>query len=271
MGFEEKQNVSYDWFDESKVGIKSSSDTIKRVKTETGNPDIFYAKPVWKGMEFPLYTVELFPSADAVPAVSDIRVTLCPSPARKVYLSSFLDSLNYASAVQWSKVSASAPSLLNTSTGELNSYEFNSGSTNTYRYERFSECGSSSSVAKAYIHVPRTRIPRRQDTVLICVSRIDVVNINSIFGLELGIVSWKYDATVNHDATVDNNVVIAISPSQHAGGLFFDVKTAYQQTQGNAAYDATYRNVTGKAFVFEYNSTSSCTPSTAKIVIVAYE
>jgi hypothetical protein len=262
LGFRDIEDVRYEWYDDDSNLIPSSTDSTMTVTMYSGATETYYAQPVWHGIKFPSHTVTLNPAYDLAPPVRDIRIELCPTPARPVYLTSYLDSLDYYSAVEWSKVSASTPSFANTSTGELNSGEFIIGNTYTYRYTRRSECGNNPAVAKAYVHVPRNKIPRRLDTVLICVSVTDVVNINSLFGLKLG-GQWHYDNIVSAN--------VATSPSQHVGALFFDVKTTYQQAT-YPAYGVNYRGVTGKAFVFEYDySSSDCTNGKTTIVIVAYE
>ena len=194
-------------------------------------------------------------------------------PARAIRLTGYLDSLDYASAALWSQVNASSPAFVNTSTGELNSADFPAQGTFTYLYTRYSECSTSSAIAKAYIRILNGKIPPRPRTVLICTALSGVININSILGLELSGGVWRYDSNVNPDNTVLNNTVVVTTPSQHAGAIIFDVKTALQQAKNNAAYaDFNHRGVVGKKFVFKYEHTSAdCFAGTTTLVIVAYD
>jgi hypothetical protein len=236
-------------------------------KDNSGAQETFYAQPSWKGVPFPLDTVRLYPALDLKPEVHDIRVILCPTPARNIRLSNFLDSLNYANTIQWVRASASSPDLSDVSSGEINTGSFYSHGVHTYQYIRHSECMSSSSTAKAYVYIPHGKTPPRPDTVLVCVNKVETININSILGLEYGGV-WRYDNSdgFDPDGIVSDNSVEINSTSQNV--LMFNVKAAHEEA--DAQYDVTYRGVSGKQFVFDYIPTSTCNSSTTRIVIVSY-
>jgi hypothetical protein len=259
MGFNKLADVSYDWLaDDMSTVIKSSSDTIKRVKDNAGNPQTFYARPSWKGMEFPLDTVKLLPAADLTPAVSDIRVMLCPSPAREVYLTGYLDSLSHASTTQWTTTGV-FPKIYDASTGEIHASDFPERGTFAYRYTRYSECATSSATGKAYVYVVNGKIPPRRDTVLICLDQAAAINVSAIFGLELG-GTWNYPT--NLDDIVSSNTVTTA-----AGTVIFNGQKAFLTT--NPAYEVTYRGVASKGFVFEYDySSGNCVAGKKRITIV---
>jgi hypothetical protein len=269
IGYEHIPDVHYEWYDDNGK-LNLSSDAITVTKDDSGNPQTYYAQPVWKGVVFPFDTVRLYPSSDIKPAVRDIRVILCPSPVRNIRLSSFLDSLDYASPIQWQQTDALSPAFSDVSSGTINTGNFHKSGIYTYQYVRQSECLASSSVAKAYVYIPRGKTPPRPDTILVCVNQIKTINVNSITGLEYG-GNWLYDDTVNPDNTVSGNVVEVAPPSQLAGMVMFNVKTAYQQAT-DSNYNVSYRGVSGKKFVFEYvHTTSTCDSKTTRIVIVGYE
>jgi hypothetical protein len=261
IGFKAVADVSYEWLaaDMTTV-IESSSNTITVTKDNSGNMQTYYARPSWKEMEFPLDTIELFPAADVTPAVSDIRVALCPTPSREVYLTQFLDSLPYATgAVQWSSTGMSPA--VDASTGAVNTANFPRRGAFAYSYTRYSECATTSAKAVAYVHVAHSKIPHRPDTVAFCLNRTGTINVNSIFGLELG-GSW----------TLSDNVVINNTSTNSAGAIIFNVQKAYQDVKNNAAYDATYRGAAGKGFVFEYDySAGSCASGTKRMTIVVVD
>jgi hypothetical protein len=274
-GFYRVDNVHYAWFDADGNTVSNPSDSVIAITGYSGTPKTYYAHPTWLGITFPPYAVTLNPALDAVPEVRDIRVTLCPSPSRSIRLTSHLDSLDCFSAVKWSQpTDGASPDFVNVATGELNTGDFPNHGTFSYRYTRYSECATKSDVGKAYVHIPHGKIPRHPNTVLICVAHNDVVNINSIPGLELG-GSWNRNVSLDPDNIVRDNMNIVAAPSQHAGALFFNVKTAYQQAtlSGNPAYNGAYRNVSGKKFVFEYTpAASGCAPADViQIVIVSHE
>jgi hypothetical protein len=264
VGFKAVDDVSYDWLaaDMTTV-IESSSNTITVTKDNSGNVQRYYARPSWKEMEFPLNTIELFPAADVTPAVSDIRVTLCPTPSRDVYLTGFLDSLSHASTVQWTTTGV-FPKVYDASTGEIHATDFPNRGTFTYSYTRYSECETTSAPGKAYVHVPHGKIPTRPDTVVICLDQAATINVSAIFGLELGGV-WNYGSPLNPDNLVADNTVTT------AGGtIIFNGAKAFATT--NTAYNIAYRGVAGKGFVFEYDySGSACASGTKKMTIVVVD
>ena len=260
MGFAKIPDVHYEWLDsDMKTVIKSSSDTIKRIKDNSGNPQFFYARRFWKGMAFQLDTVGLFPAADVTPSAADIRVRLCPASAPgNVYLTGFLDSLDSAGSVEWISTGVFPP-VHNISTGEIHPAKFPRRGTFTYRYKRFSECATSSATGNAYVNIPTGKIPPRPDTVLICFDQAAAININSIFGLELG-GKWSYDNVVSNNISATS-----------LGAIIFNGQKAYQQVKNNAAYNVTYRGVTGKGFVFEYDySGCKCLSGIKRIALMIF-
>ncbi|MDR0725742.1 MAG: right-handed parallel beta-helix repeat-containing protein [Prevotellaceae bacterium] len=268
MGFENILHVTYNWIGEFGNKIKFVSDTIKRVKNSLAT-ELFYAIPVWKNIEFAYYPVQLNLAKDVKPTTTDIRVTLCPTSIKELHLTSFLDSLGYASAVQWTTTGV-FPAIHDEQTGEIHPPDFPAHGTFTYSYTRFSECGTLSAAGKAYVHIPNGKIPRRPDTVAVCRKHAEAININSVFGLELG-GNLQYDASVNPDNTVSANTVKVSTPSQHAGAVIFNGEKAYQQAT-NPSYDVKYRGVDGKGFVFEYDySSGACIKGKKRTVIVITE
>jgi hypothetical protein len=261
MGFEEIAGVSYDWFNEYEVLVKSSSDTIRRVKDNAVAPQTFYAKPSWNSHEFPLDTVKLYASPDVKPSVTDIRVTLCPTSVDQVYLTGYLDSLSYASAVQWTTTDV-YPTIHDASSGELHAWEFPPIGTFTYSYTRFSECATKKATGKAYVHVPNGKLPPRPDTVEICHDQAATINISAIFGFALH-GEWKYDDNVNPTSLVSDN-----TSTDPLGAVIFSGQKAYQQATPD--YNIIYRGVPGKRFSFEY-SYSDCATGTKRITIVIRE
>jgi hypothetical protein len=267
VGFEEVSELNYDWYDNdpnTNPPFLLSSSTI----TVNKNNDLqtYYARPSWRGIEFTLDTVKLYPSLDIKPEARDIRVILCPSPARNIRLSSFLDSLNYASPIEWMP----SPEFLDVASGAINTGSLNNSIIHTYRYIRKSECLTSYSTAKAYVYIPRNKMPPRPDTILVCTSQTQKLNLNSIAGLEYDGL-WVYDNSVNPDNVVSDNVAEIDPPSQLAGMLMFDVQTAHNNAT-NSKYNVNYRGISGKQFVFDYVHTASdCDADTTRIVIISYE
>jgi hypothetical protein len=270
MGFEAISDVRYEWYDNgTEVSATSPANTITVFKDANGATQTYVVKPFWKDIEFPSYTVTLYPSSDELPPVADIRVALCPPSVKdnEISLTSYLDSLPYASAVQWTTAGA-YPAI--SSTGKIKASNFPSHGVYTYTYARYSACSHTPATGKAYVHVVNGKIPPRRDTILICISTTESVNLNSIFGLEFG-GEWQYP--VNPGNIVSGNTEEINTPSQYAGMQLFNIKTAHQQAT-DAQYDVTYRGVTGKKFVIDYVRTTqscNCNSGTTRIVIVSYE
>jgi hypothetical protein len=193
----------------------------------------------------------------------DIRLQICPSPPNHtVQLSSYLDSTDY-SRVNWEQVSPSPP-ITNTETGLIQDGYFNKGSTYTYKYTllspEYSGCGSTS--AKVYVRILNDRIlGKTVDTIRICSSFTDsrFVNLNQIFGLELG-GSWSYPVNTNN--TVTNNLRELSTPSQYAGAVVFNAQKAYEEADSSYNMQGT----TDKKFIFVY--TAACLVGTKRIVLV---
>jgi hypothetical protein len=256
MYFVKIPDVGYDWYDAAGTTvIEPSSDTLRR--TATTATQTFFAQPLWRDMPFPFDTVRLHPAEDKTPQAIDIRLTLCPSPVRHVYLTAYLDSLPYASAVQWTTTGV-YPAILDAATGYVNTADFHARGTFTYSYTRHSECNTTSSNGKAYVHVVNGKIPSRRDTIVICRDQAAAINVSSIFGLE-----FDSDFSAFTDDAITDNVT-----TTSVGALIFNGDKAYNET---AASTVIYRGITGKPFVFEYDySASNCVTGKKKIVIVVY-
>jgi hypothetical protein len=275
MGFANVPEVYYNWYDKDKNLIKSLSDTIKRVKNNTGAVQTYYAQPRWKSLVFPFDTVKLYPAPNREPEVRDIRLLLCPVSTHLVQLTSYLDSLDYPTVIRWGQDNGSMSAFSNVSTGELNTDKLSSHGIYTYPYTRYSECSTDSAVGKAYVYVPHGKLPSHPDTVLICRTQNPVVNVNSIFGLELG-GEWYYGLStdqhpdMNPDEVVVNKTKKIDPPSKFAGAIFFNADQAFETVRNDSNYNGSYKGIAGKKFVFEYYgySTNNCVTETKPIRIV---
>jgi hypothetical protein len=96
------------------------------------------------------------------------------------------------------------------------------------------------------------------------------LNLNQILGLELGGV-WEYDATVNPDATVADNVVEMSPPSIYSGAVVFNAVKAWESAP--KSYSRNYRgHKDAKTFKFVYIPPTGANVSTKKeLVIVAID
>jgi uncharacterized repeat protein (TIGR01451 family) len=196
----------------------------------------------------------------------DIRLQICPSPPdRSIQLSKYLDSTDY-SRIKWEQIS-SYPVIANTETGLITDGHFLKNTTYTYKYTLlsppYSGCGSST--AKVYIRTLNDHVlGKTVDTITICsaLATSRFVNLNQIFGLELGD-AWSYPKNAN--STVTNNITTFVSPSKYAGAVVFNAQKAYAEADNS--YDISYKGVASKAFDFVYTA-SSCVNVTKHIVLV---
>jgi hypothetical protein len=196
----------------------------------------------------------------------DIRLQISPSPPnRTVQLTSYLDSTDY-NRVEWGQVSP-YPVVSNTETGLIMDSYFHRNGTYTYQYTllspEYSGCGTTS--ARVYIRAQSDRILGRTiDTITICsalsVSRF--VNLNQIFGLELGGV-WTYPNDL--DGIAQNNVTPFVSPSRYAGAMVFNAQKAY--AEANINYNIVYRGIPAKKFDFVYTAGSA----TKRVTLIVTE
>jgi hypothetical protein len=201
----------------------------------------------------------------------DIRIQVCPSANRQIQLSSFADSTDY-NRIHWETITSYAPNVTDPAKG-LISGAFTKNATYKYKYTveppEHSGCGSTSAVA--YIKTLDNRVLGKTDTVAICCKELETskyVQINSIFGLELG-GTFDYSIPVNPDNTVGNNINVFPSSSKYAGALVFNAQKAYSEAGSGSGYDITYRGINAKKFHFQY--TGSCITETKTIVLIVTE
>jgi hypothetical protein len=209
---------------------------------------------------------------DKFVAPEDIRIQICPSPPEQtVQLTGYLNSLNHYS-VKWKQVSP-YPAITDDETGEITG-NFVQNGVYTYNYTmtpQYPNCRSTS--AKVYIHARKDRIFGKPfDTITVC-SALDMsksVNLNRIFGLELG-GTWSYpnDEVCN---IVKDNVKEFVSPSKYAGAMVFNAQKAYTDADADAddSYDITYKGISAKKFDFEY-SDSCVAGATKRITLIVTE
>jgi hypothetical protein len=202
----------------------------------------------------------------------DIRIQACPSANRQIQLSSFADSTDY-NRIHWEKITSFAPNVTDPEKG-LISGAFTKNVTYKYKYTveppEHSGCGSTSAVA--YIKTLDNRVLGKTDTVVICCKELETskyVQINSIFGLELGGTFDYSNPAVNPDNTVSNNVTVFPSSSKYAGAVVFNAQKAYSEAGSGYGYDITYRGINAKKFHFQY--TGSCITETKRIVLIVTE
>jgi hypothetical protein len=195
----------------------------------------------------------------------DIRLQLCSSPPnRMIQLTGYLDSTDY-DRVQWKQVSA-YPVISNAETGLITDSYFHENGVYTYQYTllspEYSGCGSTS--ARVYIRAQSNRIfGRLVDTITIC-SALSVsrsVNLNRIFGLELGGV-WSYPN--DPDGIAQNNVTKFVSPSKYAGAMVFNAQKAY--AEADDSYNIMYKGAPAKKFDFVY--TASCVAAVKRVTLI---
>jgi hypothetical protein len=123
-----------------------------------------------------------------------------------------------------------------------------------------SGCGSTS--AKAYVQVLNNRIlGATVNTITICsaLATSRFINLNQIFGLELGgTLTYLNDP----DNVTGNNVKEYTSPSQYAGARVFNAQKAYNEA--GSSYE--YGSATVKKFEFLY--TASCISGTKHVTLI---
>jgi hypothetical protein len=205
--------------------------------------------------------------------VPDIRIQLSATPNRVVNLAKFIDSVRFTN-IHWDKANTHAPAILDgtvETTGSVNSWNFTNKGVYTYKYTVTSQCGSSE--AKVYIRMLENKIFRTPDTITICENHMasQSLHLNSILGMELGGV-WKYDNTVNPDATtVVANVTKMPPSSRHAGSLIFNASKAWSVAP--SSYSISYKNYNNaKMFKFKYTPpTGSTFTEDMELVIIVTE
>ena len=197
-----------------------------------------------------------------LPVYPDIRLQLCPTPARSIYLSGYLDTMHFV-GVQWSRVYAHSPDFVAstaTTTGELPAGGFQLG-THVYRYNIQNACAPGSGLV--YIKVlTNSVIGYTPDTVVVCRSMYlsSYVQLTQMLGYELNGV-WSYDAALNPFVDASG------SASQFPGSNVFDAKGAWEALKDNPTYKHQYLDDANSAmFKFYYSTGTYATPPTQSCV-----
>jgi hypothetical protein len=180
-------------------------------------------------------------------------------------LTKYLDSTDYNS-VKWEQVSPYPP-IVNLEKGLIIDKSFQKNSTYTLKYTLMSPegsgCGSTS--AKVYIRTLNDRIfGKTVDTITICsaLATSRFVNLNQIFGLELGgVLTYP-----NPDNVVLNNIKEYTSTSKYEGAIVFNAQKAYNEA--GSSYDHGSATVKKFDFVYTTTSSSSCVSETKRVTLI---
>ena len=171
---------------------------------------------VWQNMTYP-----------------DIRIQLCPEPSRSIFLSGYLDTLNFRS-VEWSAVSNGSPSL-DPATGALYTGNLTHG-VHVYKYHIENECGEGT--ARAFVkNTTHPQVRSMSDTLIVCqcMPLSAHLQLNQMLGLEAG-GTWSYD---NELSTF---VAVATEASQFVGARIFNASAAWSALKDDNNYKFTYGN-----------------------------
>jgi hypothetical protein len=187
------------------------------------------------------------------PNYPDVRLQLCSGLTTQIYLSSYLDTVNFTSVV-WSKISTGSPNFVGSTantTGALNTSDFSLG-THIYEYAMSNIC-SASGTGRVYVkYTTNPVVPSLIDTIVICQSTPSAAHLqlNQMLGLETG-GTWSYDVALSSYVTAKT------PPSQFAGAYIFDAATAwYEANYGSlSACKITYNgDINAAAFTFNYTT-----------------
>jgi hypothetical protein len=205
---------------------------------------------------------------DCLPAtVPDIRLDVCPNPARDILLTSFIDTVP-GTDVLWEKISVGAPGFTNITKGGIHSTDFMEGITYTYRY-KFSIASVVQASALAYVHVLKTNGTHHKiDTIVVCRHQ-DInenINLSMLLGLELGGL-WAFPE--DPDGAISSNAIIFPVASRHYGTVKFNAIEAYLDAT-HAIHSINYHgDINAKKFKFQYTpATGSCLGTEPKTFVI---
>ncbi|MDR1594098.1 MAG: hypothetical protein LBS43_06385 [Prevotellaceae bacterium] len=181
--------------------------------------------------------------------VPDLRIMIAPSTSsHKVYLTSFIDTLNIAS-VKWLNPD-NIPKFTNDVTGELDAQKFAHKRVYTYKYTVASKCGNSS--AKVYVFTSQDKLPVKNNKQIFVCKDLELskhVQLNQILGLENN-GTWTYPHDPN-DIIINN---VRKSSAKFGSSMIFNAQKAYDEA-GNE-YDSTGKSGY-KAFQFKYTQANN--------------
>ena len=196
----------------------------------------------------------------------DVRIYACPS-ASPVNLSKFIDSLGITD-LQWSAATSVSPAI--DADGIIAGNALQSGATYTYTYKITNSCVSNT-VSKVYLHVltQNQNFRLRTDTVAVCYTQANNLQINRMFGLDDGSPILYNQTPVSGGNSVETHIVKSIAPSKYAGALIFNGSDAYNAT--NVLPTINYHgdnNAKYMEFVYTTNLTGCLGSKTYKVVVV---
>ncbi|MDR2563299.1 MAG: DUF11 domain-containing protein [Prevotellaceae bacterium] len=192
----------------------------------------------------------------------DIRLQLCPTPARPLKLSSYLDTV-YLKTLAWSTISRGSPLFVGnsaTTTGEVLTNNFNLG-THIYQYKVENVCTIDS--GRVYIKVlSKATVGFLPDTLIVCrsIQSSAHLQLNQILGLE---------ANGNWEIPVDLQAFVTSPPPQSYfnGAFIFDAQSAWQSLNTDQSYNFNYKgDGNSAAFKFTYNTGAYANPPSQSCV-----
>ena len=194
----------------------------------------------------------------------DIRVRLCPEPARPIHLSAYLDTLNFKS-IEWSAASGLASALIDstvTTTGSLLTNALTPG-THVYMYRIDNGCDTGT--ARVFVRSTKHPVIRSiSDTLIVCsgLTLSAHVQLNQILGLEA-------DGKWSYDTDLESFVAVAESSSRFVGARIFNATDAWSQLKDLPQYDyANYPDARMFKFLYETKSDSRVGDVRREIVLI---
>jgi hypothetical protein len=192
----------------------------------------------------------------------DIRMQLCPSPARSIYLSGYLDTMHFV-GVTWTRMYPSSPNFVGntaTTTGELSAGSFTLG-THVYRYNIQNTCATGTGTV--YIKVIQNSVVGyTPDTVVVCRTMYmsSYIQLTQMLGYELN-GQWTYDPAVSPFVGASG------SGSPFEGSYVFNARAAWDALKDNVSYKYQYLDDANSAiFKFKYNTGTYASPPTQSCV-----
>lgn len=155
----------------------------------------------------------------------DIRLQICPYPARSFHLSSYLDTTDFKT-VNWSVVTSGSPTP-HTAQGTISTSDLNHG-THIYSYNIANSCYPDKN-RKVYLLTVKDHVVGKQaDTVVVCKDVAGSINLKQILGIAA---NGTWSCNDPGDAMKPYVKVVA-PPSPLAGAMILEGDRAYADLQG---------------------------------------
>jgi hypothetical protein len=191
----------------------------------------------------------------------DLRIRACPDDGASIRLAKYIDTLDIT-GLEWSSPLAND--------GSIAADYIASSGVRTFTYTVNNPCLVSPITRKIYLETlkPNKMRPLRNN-IMICYEKAEVVQINQIFGIEVGEGTWTYHALKSDNVTQQNiSAYVTESHSAEYNGMVIMNGKAIYKDDNIDSYTYNGMKVKKVEFIYTPEAGSCLDGATYKIMII---